>query len=76
MNEKQKDVLFRAARTFWQAMLAYWMADATVLQQALSDWTRGRHVLLMLFIGGAAAGLSAVYNAVLLPWLGGGGHGE
>ena len=67
MNEKQKDVLTRAWRTFWQAMLAYLLADATLLQEALCDWSRGRHLLLTLFIGGAAAGLSAVYNAALQP---------
>ena len=65
MTEKQKDILTRAVRTFWQAMLAYLLADATVLQEALCDWSRGRHVLLTLTIGAVAAGLSAVYNAAL-----------
>ena len=65
MNAKQKDVLTRAWRTFWQAALAYMLADATVLQEALCDWSRGRHMLLTLTIGAVAAGLSAVYNAAL-----------
>ena len=65
MTYKQKDILTRAARTFWQAMLAYLLADATVLQEALCRWDRSRHVLLTLFIGAVAAGLSAVYNAAL-----------
>ncbi len=65
MNEKQKDVLTRAWRTFWQAMLAYLLADATLLQEALSDWSRGKHLLLTLFIGAVAAGCSAVYNTAL-----------
>ena len=65
MKSKQKDVLTRAWRTFWQAMLAYLLADATVLQEALCRWDRSRHVLLTLFIGAVAAGLSAVYNAAL-----------
>ena len=76
MNELQKDILSRAVRTFWQAMLAYLLADATVLQEALSCWDRGKHVLLTLFIGAAAAGFSAVYNGVLLPWLEGNSHGK
>jgi hypothetical protein len=67
MNSKQKDVLTRAWRTFWQAMLAYLLADATLLQEALCDWSRGRKALLTLFIGGVAAGLSAVYNTALQP---------
>ena len=65
MNENKKDVLIRAGRTFWQAMLAYLLADAAVLQEALCDWSRGRHMLLTLFIGAVAAGLSAVYNGLL-----------
>ena len=65
LNSKQKDVLTRAWRTFWQAMLAYLLADATLLQEALCDWSRGRHMRLTLFIGAVAAGLSAVYNGLL-----------
>ena len=76
MNENQKDVLIRAARTCWQAMLAYLLADATVLQEALLDWSRGRHVLLTLGVGAVAAGLSAMYNGVFLPLLEGRCHGE
>ena len=67
MNAKQKDVLTRAWRTFWQAMLAYLLADATLLQEALCDWSRGKHLLLTLFVGAVAAGLSAVYNTALQP---------
>ena len=65
MNDIQKDVLTRAWRTFWQAMLAYLLADATLLQEVLCEWSRGKHLLLTLFIGAVAAGLSAVYNAAL-----------
>ena len=76
MDNFVKDVLSRAGRTFWQAMLAYLLADATVLQEALGDWPGGRHVLLTLFIGAVAAGLSAVYNGVIRPWMEGRGYGE
>ena len=75
MNEKQKDVLSRACRTFWQALLAYLLADAAVLQEALWDWSAGKQVLLSLAIGALAAGLSAVYNGVVLPLLED-GHGH
>lgn len=75
MNEKQKDVLSRACRTFWQALLAYLLADAAVLQEALRDWSAGKQVLLSLAIGALAAGLSAVYNGVVLPLLED-GHGH
>ena len=39
MNEKTKDILIRAGKTFWQAALAYLLADAAVLQEALTDWS-------------------------------------
>ena len=71
MNENTKDILIRAGKTFWQAALAYLLADAAVLQQALTDWSTGKQILLSLAVGAAAAGFSAVYNGVILPRLGG-----
>ena len=76
MTEKTKDTWIRAARTFWQAALAYLLADATVLQEALTEWSRGRQLLLTLFVGAAAAGFSAVYNGVIRPLLEDGSHGQ
>ncbi len=69
MNGKAKDVLNRAVRTFWQAALAYLLADVTVLQAALADLPAGRRALLTLGVGAAAAGFSAVYNGLLRPLL-------
>ena len=63
MNEKTKDILIRAGKTFWQAALAYLLADAAVLQEA--------QLLLSLAVGAAAAGFSAVYNGIVRPRLGG-----
>lgn len=74
--EKRKDVLVRAGRTFWQAMLAYLLADATMLRTALTDFGSGKRALLILFVGAVAAGLSAVYNGVFVPMLRGERHGE
>ena len=71
MNENTKDILIRAGKTFWQAALAYLLADAAVLQQALTDWSTGRQILLSLAVGAAAAGVRAVYNGVIRPRLGG-----
>ena len=76
MNSTQKDVWIRAVKTFWQAALAYLLADVTVLQAALSDWSRGRKLLLTLAVGAAAAGFSAVYNGVIRPLIGGDERGE
>ena len=68
MNEKTKDILIRAGKTFWQA---YLLADAAVLQEALTDWSAGKQLLLSLAVGAAAAGFSAVYNGIVRPRLGG-----
>ena len=76
MNELTKDVLVRAGKTFWQAALAYLLADAAVLREALADWGSGRALLLSLAVGAAAAGFSAVYNGVIRPLLGGTSRGE
>ena len=71
MNEKTKDILIRAGKTFWQAALAYLLADAAVLQEALTDWSAGKQLLLSLAVGAATAGFSAVYNGIVRPRLGG-----
>ena len=42
-----------------------------MLQQALTDWSTGKQILLSLAVGAAAAGFSAVYNGVIRPRLGG-----
>ena len=44
----------RAGKTFWQAALAYLLADAAVLQEALTDWSTGKQLLLSLAVGAAA----------------------
>ena len=75
MSDKVKDVLIRAGKTFWQAALAYLLADAALLERALTDRAAGRSVLPMLAVGAAAAGFSAIYNGLLLPMLEA-GHGK
>ena len=42
-----------------------------MLQQALTDWSTGKQILLSLTVGAVAAGFSAVYNGVVRPRLGG-----
>ena len=41
------------------------------LQEALTDWSTGKQLLLSLAVGAAAAGFSAVYNGIVRPRLGG-----
>lgn len=68
MNEKTKDIFLRAGKTFWQAALAYLLAEPAVLQQALTDGSGARQLCLSLTVGALAAGLSAVYNGLVRPW--------
>lgn len=69
MSEKTKDVLIRALKTFWQAAVAYLLADVTMLSAALTDYETGYRMLVTLSVGAVAAGLSAVYNGIVKPLL-------
>lgn len=75
MNEKCRDVLLRAVKTFWQAALAYLLTDAALLKEALTAPGDGKCMLFSLLIGAIAAGFSAIYNGLVRPALGN-GHGE
>ena len=68
MNEKTKDVLIRALKTFWQAALGYLLADAALLQAALTVPLKDS-ILATLLAGAAAAGFSAIYNGIIKPML-------
>ena len=68
MNEKTKDVLIRALKTFWQAALGYLLADAALLQKALTVPMK-ESILATLLAGAAAAGFSAIYNGIIEPML-------
>ena len=68
MNEKTKDVLIRALKTFWQAALGYLLADAALLQEALTVPMK-ESILATLLAGAAAAGFSAIYNGIIKPML-------
>lgn len=68
MNEKTKDVLIRALKTFWQAALGYLLADAALLRAALTVPLKDS-ILATLLAGAAAAGFSAIYNGIIKPML-------
>lgn len=68
MSEKTKDVLIRALKTFWQAALGYLLADAALLQHALTVPVKDS-ILVTLLAGAAAAGFSAIYNGIIKPLL-------
>ena len=68
MNAKTKDVLIRALKTFWQAALGFLLADAALLQAALTMPLKDS-ILATLLAGAAAAGFSAIYNGIIEPML-------
>lgn len=59
-----KEWLYRALRTFGQAMLGYLAANllAAITQTDVSDPTGFANTLLALFAAAVAAGLAAVMN--------------
>lgn len=71
MKEKVKDVLIRAAKTFWQAVAAYLAATfGTQLAGVdLLDVHALGNVAVALGVGALAAGLSATWNGVVAPVL-------
>ena len=71
MNEKVKDILIRAMKTFWQAVVAY-LATSFGTQMAGIDvfnFDALKNVAIGLIVGAVAAGLSASWNGVIQPAL-------
>ena len=67
MNERTKDIIIRALKTFWQAALGYIIVDINALLIGISDSNLTEGMLKTLAIGAVAAGCSAVWNSVLSP---------
>ena len=66
-----QDVAVRAFKTFWQSSIAY-LVTALGTQMAgvdVFDLNALKGVLVGLFIGALAAGLSASWNSVIQPIL-------
>lgn len=62
---KAKDILIRALKTFVQAFLSYLSIDGFF---GVTDYTALKKIALSLLIGALAAGVSAVWNA-LIEWV-------
>ena len=63
-----KDVLIRALKTFWQAMLATLVvAIPEIVELVPQGWGVLKPVLISAGVGAIAAGFSAAYNGVILP---------
>ena len=74
-QEKFKDVLVRALKTLWQAMLSYIIinihviADAITTDLEIGGFETLKSVGLSVAVGAIAAGLSALYNGVIKPFI-------
>lgn len=68
IDSKIRDVIVRAAKTFWQAALASLMvAIPNIIELIPVGWGALKPVLVSAGVGALAAGLSAVYNGVIAP---------
>lgn len=68
MNEKFKDVVTRAFKTFWQTTLASIIFAMPQISATMgAGWEALKPVLISAGVGALAAGLSAAYNGVLKP---------
>ena len=68
---KPKDILIRALKTFWQAVVAY-LATSFGSQIAgieVFDFDALKNVAIGLLVGALAAGLSASWNGAIQPAL-------
>jgi hypothetical protein len=70
MNQKLKDILIRAGKTFWQAALASLViAIPEIINLIPNGWEAVLPVLVSAGVGALAAGLSAMWNGVIAPML-------
>ena len=71
MNPKVKDVLIRALKTFWQAVVAYFATSFGTQMAGIDvfNFDALKNVIIGLVVGSVAAGLSAAWNGVIQPAL-------
>ena len=68
MSDKIKDVVIRAAKTFWQAAIASLLVAIPQITESIgSGWAVVKPVLVSVGVGALSAGLCAAYNGVIKP---------
>ena len=62
-----KDWAIRALKTFVQATVAYFVANAALITQHVVDWdfANWKGWLMPILVGALSAGISAVWNVIL-----------
>ena len=68
---KAKDILIRALKTFWQAVVAYLVTSfgTQIAGIEVFSFDALKNVAIGLLVGAIAAGLSAAWNGVIQPAL-------
>ena len=70
LDSKIRDVIIRAGKTFWQAALASVLVSLpNIIELIPKGWGALKPVVISAGVGALAAGLSAMYNGVVVPLL-------
>lgn len=65
MNEKLKDLLIRAVKTFAEAFISSVVANLALFTDALGDNAQLKSVAVAVGVGAFAAAISAAWNGIL-----------
>lgn len=65
MNEKLKDLLIRAAKTFAEAFISSVVANLALFTDALGNNAQLKSVAVAVGVGAFAAAISAAWNGIL-----------
>ena len=65
MNEKLKDLLIRAAKTFAEAFISSVVANLALFTDAMGDYAELKSVAIAVGVGAFAAAISAAWNGLI-----------
>lgn len=65
MNDRLKDLLVRAAKTFAEAFISSVVANLTLFTDAMGDNAKLKSVAVAVGVGAFAAAISAAWNGII-----------
>ncbi|MBR4942371.1 MAG: hypothetical protein IKZ19_10275 [Clostridia bacterium] len=65
MNEKLKDLLIRAAKTFAEAFISSVVANLALFTDAMGDYAELKSVAIAVGVGAFAAAISAAWTGLI-----------